>query len=98
MERKRHQRGSDAVRTPLANIKVATFDGTRLRYAGAVGTGFSEAVAAALRERLDRIATPRCILPGLKVSGAVWVDPSLHAEIAYRGTTTAGWPEPGRDA
>ena len=34
--------------------------------------------------------TPRCILPGLKVAGAVWVDPSLHAEIAYRGTTTAG--------
>ena len=29
------------MRAPLANIKVARFDGERLRYAGAVGTGFS---------------------------------------------------------
>ena len=85
-----YQPGGGAVRTPLANIKVASFDGTRLRYAGAVGTGFSEAVAAALRERLDRIATGRCTIAGLKVSGAVWVAPDLRAEIAYRGTTTAG--------
>ena len=77
-------------RTPLANIKVATFDGTRLRYAGAVGTGFSEAVAAALRARLDRIATTRCPIAGLKVAKAVWVSPDLSAEIAFRGKTTAG--------
>ena len=85
-----YQPGSGAVRAPLANIKVARFDGTRLRYAGAIGTGFSEAVAAALRARLDRIATQRCPIAGLKVSGAVWVTPDLRAEIAYRGTTTAG--------
>ena len=84
------QPGTGAVRTPLANIKVATFDGTRLRYAGAVGTGFSEAVAASLRARLDKIVVSRCILPGLRVAGAVWVDPSVHATIAYRGVTTAG--------
>ena len=75
-------------RSPTSRSRAST--ATRLRYAGAVGTGFSERVAAALRERLDRIATPRCILPGLKVAGAVWVDPSVQAEIAYRGTTTAG--------
>ena len=51
------QPSSGAVRTPLANIKVARFDGHRLRYAGAVGTGFSERVASALRERLDRVWT-----------------------------------------
>ena len=85
-----YQPGSGAVRTPLANIKVATFDGKRLRYAGAVGTGFSEVVAAALRVRLDRISTPRCPIAGLRVGGAVWVSPDLRAEIAYRGLTTAG--------
>ena len=63
------QPGSGAVRTPLANIKVATFDGTRLRYAGAVGTGFSEAVASALRARLDRLVVSRCILPGSRLGG-----------------------------
>ncbi len=83
-----YQTGGGAVRTPFANIKVATLDGARLRYAGEVGTGFSEAVAVALRARLDRIATPRCPIAGLKVSGAVWVSPDLRAEIAYCGTTT----------
>ena len=78
------------MRAPLANIKVARCDGPRLRYAGAVGTGFSERVAAALRERLDRIRADRCAVAGLKVSGAVWVSPDLRAEIAYRSVTTAG--------
>ena len=85
-----YQPGSGAVRTPIANLKIATFDGARLRYAGAVGTGFSESVAKALRDRLDRIATPKCPVAGLKGKGAVWVSPDLQAEIAYRGLTTAG--------
>ena len=84
------QPGTGAVRTPLANIKIATFDGERLRSAGAVGTGFSEAVAAALRARLDRIVAKTCAVRGLKGKGAVWVTPDLRAEIAYRGVTTAG--------
>lgn len=84
------QPGSGAVRTPLANIKVATFDGTRLKYAGAVGTGFSEASAASLRAKLDKLAIDRCPIPRLKMSGARWVTPDLRAEIAYRGTTGSG--------
>ena len=58
--------------------------------AGALGTGWIERVAAALRACLDWLATPRCPVTGLKVSGAVWVLPDLRDEIAYRGTTTAG--------
>ena len=34
-----YQPGTGAVRAPLANLKIACFDGERLRYAGAVGTG-----------------------------------------------------------
>ncbi len=85
-----YQPTSGAVRGALANLKIATFDGTRLRYAGAVGTGFSDAVATALRARLDRIVTTRCAVAGLKGKGAVWVTPDLKARIAYRGLTTAG--------
>ena len=81
------QPGSGAVRTPLSNIKVARFDGQRLHYAGAVGTGFSEVVADGLRAKLDDLRAARCAIPGLKVSGAVWVAPDLKAEIAYRGVT-----------
>ena len=85
-----YQPGTGAVRTPIANIKIARFDGERLRYAGAVGTGFSEAVAAALRQRLDRIKASGCAVRGLKVGGAVWVSPDLRARVAYRGETTSG--------
>ncbi len=69
---------------------VAAHARTTPRYAGAVGTGFSEWVAAALRERLDSIRSERCAVAGLKAGGAVWVSPDLRAEIAYRGVTTAG--------
>lgn len=85
-----YQPTSGAVRGALANIKVATFDGARLRYVGAVGTGFSDAVAKALRERFDAIVTVKCPVPGLKGNGAVWLSPDLRAEIAYRGLTSAG--------
>ena len=85
-----YQPTSGAVRGALANIKIATFDGTRLRYAGAVGTGFSDAVATALRKRLDAIVTVKCPVASLKGKGAVWVAPDLRAEIAYRGLTRAG--------
>lgn len=85
-----YQPASGAAPASLANIKIATFDGARLRYAGVVGTGFSEAVAKNLRERLDRIAASRCPVASLKVSGALWVTPDLRATIAYRGLTTAG--------
>ena len=79
-----YQPGSGAVRTPLANLKIASFNGHMLRYVGAVGTGFSEAVATMLRGKLDKIVAPRCAVAGLKVKGAVWVTPDLRAEIAYR--------------
>ena len=85
-----YQPGTGAVRAPLANLKIASFDGKRLRYAGAVGTGFSEAVAEALRKRLDGIKAARCPIAGLRVGGAVWVSPDLRARVAYRGVTTSG--------
>ena len=66
--------GFGAMRAPVANIKVARFDGQRLLYAGAVETGFSERVAAALRERLDRIRAERCAAGGLSfVRLAGWI-------------------------
>ena len=74
-----YQPTSGAVRGALANIKLARFDGTTLDYVGTVGTGFSNAVAAMLRERLNAIATPKCAVEGLKTKGAVWVRPELQA-------------------
>lgn len=85
-----YQPTSGAVRGALANLKVARFDGSKLVYVGAVGTGFSDVVATMLRARLDVIVTSKCAVAGLTTKGAVWVRPDLRAEIAYRGVTTTG--------
>jgi bifunctional non-homologous end joining protein LigD len=74
----------------IANLKLAVEENGALRYAGAVGTGFSEASMRTLRQRLDPLAEPRSAAAWPKVKGAVWVRPEPRAEIAYRGFTTAG--------
>ncbi len=75
----------------IANLKVAVEDADgSLRYAGAVGTGWSESTSLMLKQRLDALAAPRAAVAGVKAKGAVWTTPSLRAEIAYRGRTTAG--------
>jgi bifunctional non-homologous end joining protein LigD len=57
----------------------------KLRYAGKVGTGFSNAVQHDLRARLDRLAIdkPAAPVPRAEARGARWVKPQLVAEIAF---------------
>jgi bifunctional non-homologous end joining protein LigD len=74
----------------IANLKLAVEENGALRYAGAVGTGFSEATMRMLRSRLDPLAEPFSAAAWPRVKGAVWVRPELYAEVAYRGFTTAG--------
>jgi bifunctional non-homologous end joining protein LigD len=60
-------------------------EGGRLRYAGKVGTGFSQAVQHDLRARLDTLASEKAAapVPRAEARGAHWVKPSLVAEIAF---------------
>lgn len=57
----------------------------KLRYAGKVGTGFSNAVQQDLRARLDKLAAakPAAAVPRPEARGAHWVKPQLVAEIAF---------------
>ncbi|MGH3423298.1 MAG: non-homologous end-joining DNA ligase [Nocardioidaceae bacterium] len=62
-----------------------------LRYAGKVGTGFTEAMIAELRKRLDPLeqsASPFVDPPREK--GARWVRPELVVQVAFSEWTTAG--------
>ncbi len=62
----------------------------RLRYAGRVGTGFSDAQLGDLRPRLDALACPEppAALPkGVSAKGVHWAAPRLVAAVRYAGWT-----------
>lgn len=80
-------------RAGLGALLVGVHDGSgRLAYAGRVGTGFTEASARSLRERLDRLRAPRSPFLG-RVPGAadaLWVKPALVGQVAFTEWTADG--------
>jgi bifunctional non-homologous end joining protein LigD len=66
-------------------LLLGLHEGGKLRYAGKVGTGFSNAVQQDLRARLEKIAAdkPAAAVPRAEARGARWVEPQLVAEVAY---------------
>jgi bifunctional non-homologous end joining protein LigD len=65
----------------------------RLSYAGHVGTGFTEAMLRDLYQRvtpLRRSAPPVAGVPREHTRGAIWVEPVLVGEAAYRNWTPDG--------
>ncbi|MFJ4835267.1 ATP-dependent DNA ligase [Streptomyces sp. NPDC088747] len=63
----------------------------RLRYAGSVGTGWSEAERSELAGLLRAAETDTCPFDGVPpVSGARWVSPRLVGEVRYSTFTRAG--------
>lgn len=78
------------------SLLLGVHEGGRLRYAGKVGTGFSQALMTELRETLDKLArkTPTVEVPKtlgrVAVKGAQWVTPKLVAEIAFAEVTPDG--------
>lgn len=62
-----------------------------LRYAGSVGTGWSERERTTLAQLLDVAAIDECpFSPVPRVAGARWVLPRLVGEVAYSTRTRAG--------
>jgi bifunctional non-homologous end joining protein LigD len=68
-------------------LRLATKD---LKYAGKVGTGFSDKVSLALRKQLDSISVPRAPIKVPRKRDTTWVEPRLRAKIAYRDITDDG--------
>jgi bifunctional non-homologous end joining protein LigD len=65
----------------------------RLSYAGHVGTGFTEAMLRHLYRQLTplrRSAPPVAEVPREYARGAIWVEPVLVGEVAYRNWTPDG--------
>ena len=71
----------------IGALVLGGYDGTQLRYAGNVGTGFSGAMLARLMHLLtplERQTSPFSIpAPPRYTWGARWVEPRLVGEVAY---------------
>jgi bifunctional non-homologous end joining protein LigD len=79
-------------RRGFRSLLLGVKEGDKLRYAGKVGTGFSQETIAAIGEKLDRLArkTPAVDAPRAATRGAHWVTPKLVAEVAYAEVTPDG--------
>jgi bifunctional non-homologous end joining protein LigD len=72
----------------IASLYVGRREGDRLVYAGKVRSGYTEAVARDLRERLDPfIRKDAPLSEPVKKPKATWVEPVLEAEVAYSTVT-----------
>jgi bifunctional non-homologous end joining protein LigD len=72
----------------IASFYVGRREGDRLLYAGKVRSGFTEAVARDLRERLDPfIRKDSPLSEPVTKPKATWVEPVIEAEVAYSTVT-----------
>lgn len=72
-------------------LLVGLYAGEKLRFAGKVGTGYSEGVLASLAGKMGRLRMASSPFePEPRVHGAVWVRPKLVAQIAFEEWTADG--------
>jgi bifunctional non-homologous end joining protein LigD len=72
----------------IASLYIGRREGDRLLYAGKVRSGYTEAVARDLRERLDPfIRKDPPLSEPVKRPKATWVEPVIEAEVAYSTVT-----------
>ncbi len=83
-----------AARDGIGALLVGHYEGDALRFAGKVGTGFTNAQARALRARLAEIAVPVCPFTpspsGRLGKDAHWVRPRLVCEVGFAEWTSDG--------
>ncbi|WP_428413287.1 non-homologous end-joining DNA ligase [Pararhizobium sp.] len=80
---------STAARGGIGSLLLAAYQGAAFVYVGSVGTGFKEKEAVELRRMLDTLKTKRAAV-AVDKKGAVFVQPTLIAEIEYRAWTDDG--------
>jgi len=80
---------SAAARGGIGSLLLAGKRGNDWAYAGAVGTGFNGKEAASLRSALDKLRTNTPAVP-LKGKNLVFAQPTLIAEIEFRGWSNDG--------
>lgn len=77
----------------VGSLLVGIPDGTKLQYAGRVGSGFSGRELAELRQTVDRLArktSPFLEVPRPDAADAHWIAPELVGEVTYSEWTGTG--------
>jgi bifunctional non-homologous end joining protein LigD len=80
---------SAVARGGIGSLLLAARRGYDWVYVGAVGTGFKDKDAAYLKKTLDKLKTRTPVVP-LKGRDYVFAQPTLIAEIEFRGWTDDG--------
>ncbi|WP_306224377.1 DNA ligase D [Bosea beijingensis] len=75
----------------LGSIVAGYYENGELKPAGRVGTGFTATSAAALKAKLDKLATDASPFKGAagRERGVVWVKPERVAEVEFRAWTAS---------
>jgi bifunctional non-homologous end joining protein LigD len=79
-------RRAGTVGSLLIGVPVDDGDGTRLRYVGRVGSGFSDAELDRIAKQFRSMAIDDCPLdqvPRLDARDAQWIEPTLVGEVSY---------------
>src|SRR5215469_7301263 len=77
----------------IGALLLGYYDAVRLVYAGRTGTGFTEKTHKSLRDQLDKLrqsATPFDNPPAEARTGAIWVKPTLVAQVNFANWTADG--------
>ena len=78
-------------RTDLGALLLGYYDDDRLRYAGKVGTGFTQATLRDLAARLAPLRRDRApFVDELRMKDATWVEPELVAQVGFSEWTRDG--------
>ena len=75
----------------LGSLAVGVMEGDELKYAGKVGTGFTEQTLALVKRELEPLRSDSSPFSGRQPpKGTVFVDPRLVAHVEFREWTKSG--------
>ena len=75
----------------LGSLAVGVMEGDDLKYAGKVGTGFTEQTLALVKRELDPLRSDTSPFSGRQPpKGTIFVEPQLVAHVEFREWTKSG--------
>lgn len=84
--------GDGSRSSSFGSVLVGVYEGTILRFAGAVGTGFNDVTLRAMQQQFVDLTTTVCPfepVPKLVRGRAIWLRPELVAQVSFAEWTEA---------